>query len=98
MASDRIPCCVPFCRRTADAEKFKGEEIICGKHWRLASATQRRRQSRMARMYRRRFGRNGYWEYPAGSPDRLDAVKLARILEKLWERCKRQAIERAAGL
>ncbi len=83
MPDGRIPCVVPFCRRTADAEKFKDSEIICGKHWRLASPILRRRHSKMARMYRKRFGSNGYWDYPPGSPDRLLAVKLTRICNAL---------------
>lgn len=96
--ADRIPCCVPFCRRTADGTKFEGSEIVCGKHWRLASAPLRRRHGRFARLYRRRFGSNGYWHYPPGSPLRLDAIKLGRICNKLWDRCKAQAVERAAGI
>lgn len=97
--TDRIPCVVPYCRRTASAFKFEGcTEIICGKHWRMASATARRRHSKLARAYPRRFGENGFWEYPSGSADRLAAVKLARIETKAWARCKKQAIEAAAGI
>ena len=34
---DRIPCCVPFCRRTAARAKMPdASEIICGKHGRMA--------------------------------------------------------------
>lgn len=94
----RIPCIVPFCRRTADAAKFAGQEIICGKHWRLASATLRRRHSRMARRYRKHFGDNGWWHYAPGSPERLACVRLARICDALWDRCKAQAIQRAGGI
>jgi hypothetical protein len=95
----RIPCVVPYCRRTADATKFEGcDEIICGKHWRMAPASWRRRHSRMFRTYRRRFGNSGYWEFPAGSPQRIDAVRLHRLCETLWQRCKRAAIEAAAGI
>jgi hypothetical protein len=32
--SKRLPCCVPFCRRTISAEKGFSE-WICPKHWRL---------------------------------------------------------------
>lgn len=94
----RIPCVVPFCRRTADAAKFEGCEIICGKHWRMASGTLRRRHSRLIRRYRRRFGNRPYLEYPAGSPLRIEAVRLDSICQKAWERCKRAAIEAAAGI
>lgn len=33
--SGRIPCINPTCRRTADAAKFAGEEIVCGKCWKV---------------------------------------------------------------
>lgn len=98
MREERIPCSVPFCRRTADAKKFEGQEIICGKHWRLASAVQRRRHSRVARQYRRLFGDQGFWQFPPGSEKRIAAIRLGRICNALWERCKNDAIERAAGI
>lgn len=95
----RIPCVVPFCRRTADATKFGADcEIICGKHWRMAPATWRRRKSKLHRMYRQRFGDRGYWEFPAGSPKRIGAVKLDRLCRASWDQCKRAAIEAAAGI
>jgi hypothetical protein len=95
----RIRCCVPFCRRSAPSERHPGcQEIICGKHWRLASKALRRRRSRILRRYRARFGDRAAWTFPAGSPDRIEAVRLARLDDRLWERCKAQAIERAAGI
>lgn len=95
--SDRLSCCVPFCRRTFKNDEGH-EETICGKHWRLSDQHLRRRRTKMERRYRKRFGKNGYWEYPAGSPARIEAVRLWNIIDRLWERCKRQAIERAAGI
>lgn len=95
--TDRLPCCVPFCRRT-----FKNDEgfveMICGKHWRMASQVKRRRRTRLFRAYRKRFGDNDYWNYPAGSPQRIAAVRLHRLCQKAWQSCKRDAIERAAGI
>lgn len=82
----RIPCVVPFCRRTADEKKLVGcSEIICGKHARMAPRTLRLRYRKLQRRYRKNLGG-------------LEGVKLARILDKLWERYKRAAIEAAAGL
>ena len=96
---DRIPCCVPFCRRTASRAKFPGcTEIICGKHWRMAPQVWRRRRSKLERMYKKRFGNNPPWMYPGGSPNRLAAVKLDHLIHALWERCKHRAIESAAGI
>jgi hypothetical protein len=99
MTADRIKCCVPFCRRTAPAEKFKGcKEIICGKHGRMAPRTLRLRYRKLSRRYRRNLGGLEYWDHPSGSPKRLEGIKLARILDKLWERYKASAIEAAGGL
>lgn len=95
--SDRISCCVPFCRRT-----FKNDEghteVICRKHWRLASPYMRCRKTKFFRLYRKRFGETPYWQYPAGSPQRLEALRIDKICERIWKACKKQAIERAAGI
>jgi hypothetical protein len=72
MADDaRLPCCVPFCRRTT-ARNFV--EWICGEHWRLTNKNWRRKFF----LFRRRRRHD------------LEA--------RMWQRLKRQAIERAAGL
>ena len=96
----RICCCIPFCRRTRKPWEGMNEtsEWICGKHWPLVSKTLRRRDSLFLRRYKKRFGTNSFWCYPAGSPDRIEAARLARLCEMSWERCKKQAIERAAGI
>ena len=97
--TERIPCCVPFCRRTAPQEKFPGcTEIICGKHGRMASRVLRLRYRKIFRRYRRDLGGKEYWDYPAGSPLRIKGVRLARILDELWTRFKNSAIEAAAGI
>src|SRR5262249_21584816 len=93
--TERTYCCVPYCRHTS--RKFTSE-WICGEHWRGVPKASRRRLSMVRRRYRRRFGDNGFWEYPAGSPDRLPAVRLDRLWRWCWERCKRIAIERGVGL
>ncbi len=99
MKPGRIPCVVPFCRRTADEKKFVGcTEIICGKCARKAPRVLRLRYRRLFRRYRNRLGGLEYWDHPAGSPLRLEGVKLARILDKLWERYKSAAIEASAGI
>lgn len=56
-APDRIACCIPFCGRTAARSGKFGdcEEIICGKHYRLASATLRRRLTKVRRIAGRTF-------------------------------------------
>jgi hypothetical protein len=62
------------------------------------STVLRRRKSRLFRRYRHLYGDNGFWHFPPGSPKRLAAIKLDRLCRKAWERCKRAAIERAAGI
>ncbi len=97
--NDRIPCCVPYCRRTAAREKFPGcTEIICGKHARMAPRTIRLRYRKLFRRYRKNLGGMEYWEHPAGSLLRIEGVRLARILDRLWERYKAAAIQAAAGI
>lgn len=96
--SDRLSCCVPFCKRTRHNREGYSSEWICGPHWRAIRPALRRRKSFIFRRYKRRFGRNGYWAYPAGSPDRLEAVRLDRLCDKVWDSCKKAAIERAAGI
>lgn len=86
----RLACCVPFCRRTFKNGKLgapweDGVEIICGKHWRLGSAILRRRHSRLQRLHTR--GIRGVAR---------EKVEYLRWL--CFQRIKRQAIERAAGI
>jgi hypothetical protein len=47
----RIACEIPFCRRTAPAEKYGDDaQIICGKCWRLADPATRRENRRLYRL------------------------------------------------
>lgn len=94
---DRINCCVPFCKRTRH-NRDNTSEWICAVHWPTCPTHLKRRKYKLFRMYKRRFGSNGYWAYPAGSPNRIAAVKLDKLCNLAWERCKRAIIERAAGL
>lgn len=93
----RVHCCVPHCKRS-----YKNDdahvETLCGKHWRLASPILRKRAARLFRAYRKRFGNNHFSAYPAGSARRLEAVRLHNLCFQMWERCKKQAIERAMGI
>lgn len=79
---ERISCAVPYCRRTAPADKFEpGSRIICGKHWRLGDERPRRAYS----LAKKRLKATGLERY-------------LRIVHNCWERVLRQAIERAAGI
>ena len=98
----RISCCVPFCKRTRGDWKHdklvEGSEWICQDHWPLVPKHYRRRDGKSMRRYTKKFGRTQFWEYPAGSPQRIEAVRLARLCDKSWRICKRIAIERAVGI
>lgn len=77
----RIRCCVPGCGRTFKREGDE-EEVVCGKHWRLADA----RLRRVITMVRRKARRLG-WSHA-----------LACTHDRLWYKCRDQAIERAMGI
>ena len=77
--SERIGCCVPFCRRTRLNPGFN--EWICGKHWAVIAKDRRRVYGRLKGRWRR-FG------------DPRDQARAWRI----WDRLKREAIERAVGI
>ena len=83
--TDRVRCVVPFCRRTYKPTDHDPEEVMCGKHYRLASPILRRRMSRVRRIARKTM-------------DMSKLRRLAVIDNSLWERVKKQAIEAAAGL
>lgn len=93
----RVHCCVPHCKRSYKSYDAN-VETICGKHWRLASPILRKRSVRLFRMYRNRFGDNHFSAYPGGSEKRLAAVRLHNLCSKIWDRCKKQVIERAMGI
>lgn len=88
--TDRITCCIPFCRHTRGNRKGQrpiadGNEWICGEHWRLVSTVIKRRRAKLKR-YRKRL-------YPGPKVERLFDID-----DRLWEVAKKQAIERAAGI
>ena len=93
----RLTCCVPFCRRTT-ANKEGFEEWICRDHWMAVPKSHRRRKSNLGRRYTKKFGNTQFWEYQAGSKQRLEAVRLMRLWTTAWRICKRIAIERAVGI
>ncbi len=101
--SDRIPCCVPYCRRTASRTKFvDSEEIICGPHWRAIPAPIRARRRQLqarARKVERLLMRRGFRHKP-GLVTKVDGMQRAfdRLWARHWEQLKAAAIETAAGV
>ena len=101
MREGRIPCCVPFCRRTAP-DLGDGSEILCRRHYTMASKTLGRRLARLGRMmvaYHRLWER--VWETaPEEERGRIlgRVLKAGRAHRRTWEAIKRSATEAAAGL
>ncbi|KAB0269007.1 hypothetical protein FEZ63_02555 [Microvirga brassicacearum] len=56
--SDRISCCVPFCRRTRKND-LGFLEWICGDHWRGVPKPMRQAYGRVTRRFRRGLGEYG---------------------------------------
>lgn len=88
--SVRLPCVVPFCKRTMppevmailNGEPIHATECVCAKHWPLLRAERRRVWLRAKRAWRNNPG------------DR----RLTRRFGRLWSRLTRDAIEVAAGI
>lgn len=77
MSDDRLPCVVPFCRRTAARERYPGaSEWICGKHWPQTRA-------RLRRLYRRAVARF----------KREPSERGHRRCLRLWEALKAEAMQ-----
>ena len=95
---NRLPCWVPFCRRTvARTGKFEHcTEIICGKHWRLVRRSRRLTYDRL----RREIDRDPrpFWKMSPGAPERLRRIKVDRLVDRMWARAKAEATERAMGI
>lgn len=95
MKDGRIPCCVPFCRRTAKDTGERGQEIICAKHWRLANKDLTTRYKKAQKKLAPRM---------EADPDTLpedevkDIIKELGWMQMMWREIKRQAIERAVGI
>lgn len=98
--TERLRCCVPFCRRTFKREPGDSDdvEIICGIHWRLSPKSWRRRITMLRRRRRKLYGDTPHWEFPAGSEARINSYRLDLLRHKLWLRCKQAAIEIAGGI
>lgn len=96
----RIACCVPFCRRTLRNDRGFAE-WICGKHWAAVRKVTKRRRRIAERAAERACARLDalYIECGFFNEAQLTRIRAARRLSAaLWDRCKTEAIERAAGI
>lgn len=102
MKPGRVPCVVPFCKRTCSADKGWAE-FICQTHWPMVSKqTKRRRRladkasARADMRFNQTCMRRGVSQWTSSEEARIEAAR--RLARALWERCKREAIERALGI
>lgn len=79
---DRIRCEVPFCRRTAPAAKFEPGTQI------ICGKCWRLGDKRYRRLY---SAANKKWK-------KTGIERFAWLKHQAWERVRKQAIERAAGI
>jgi len=100
--TDRIRCVVPFCQRTIAAAKLEPDnEWLCQIHWRLVPATVKRRKRLADRIWNRANAtfmrlydeQGGFQEHQYRR-----ALAALDVRRSAWERCKREAIEGAAGI
>jgi hypothetical protein len=87
----RSPCVVIGCRRTFKSEGG-ASEFICGKHFRLAD-------KRVLRAFRKLCRATKGIDYDNAPPERQAWLRRKFAQEdRLWDRIKRQATERAVGI
>ncbi len=117
--TDRISCCVPFCKHTRGLHKDETElphEWICARHWRAVTRKLRRLKSRTeaayvaAKIKCEAVEREGMAcaRSHHGGIDRAIIDRFCEAADRLnrkgaqcmrvWERCKRAAIEAAGGI
>lgn len=92
MSGKRIVCCVPHCRRST--ARFESGEIICEKHYRLVDRKLKKRRARV----RARDKRNHQPGRIITALIKLRILRAAQTDAMIWERMKKQAIERAMGI
>lgn len=96
----RLACCVPGCRRTVEVGRFR--EWVCGRHWPLVAPRLRRRYN-MAKRLEKRASQRFLRQYAAQGnrfhwPQHRRWEVMRDLTDRLWQRCKVEAIERAMGI
>lgn len=88
---DRIPCVNLSCRRTAAADKFPGQEIVCAKCWPTVPKALRRRhtqtKARCAKLLRKL---NRLHDQGKISADRADKIWTTANMQRVaaWRQIK----------
>ncbi len=107
MTTIRLRCCVPHCKHTrgprkGDTEPLReGGEWICGKHWMALPKQTRRVRYRVERQVEKAVAAEPlvreWWRLPKGEA-RIAALNLWRRYDRIWQACKKQAIEIGMGI
>ena len=92
----RLHCCVPFCRRTKTPQD-RYAEWVCPTHWTGVDPRLRRLFRACKKAANKATWRNPRWGWAVKDLDPVASHAVEREA-RVWARCKRQAIERAAGL
>lgn len=85
--TDRIPCCVEGCKRTADPAKYDGStEIICAKHWAKVPQVMKARYRQMRARWRKAYRR---WEKdPENQQLKRIYWRVVRLESRNWQAIK----------
>lgn len=87
----RKPCIVPFCACSVAHMPHLGSEVICPKHWRLIPRADRRAYNDKKRAVVAKMCS----ESAAAS---AELFKEVTEVNRLWNKLKRQVIEKAVGI
>lgn len=95
----RVPCIVPGCKRGTTRLQPLGEdqvalehpdrpgnEWICGPHWRRVPLYLKRRRTKLTKRWERLNPTHCFWHLKPGSLARLDALRLEKLIPRLWDR------------
>lgn len=95
---ERLPCVVPFCRRTIARVVPTDTECICQRHFRLCLLKRRRRYSQRRAQLAAAIEVNLRCAREHGGlrdEDVDEEMRLRRIVQRLWGALKQEAIGKA---
>jgi hypothetical protein len=102
IAAGRQPCVIPGCRRTFKPEGHR--ETICRNHWLMVPSSRRRVYSRVRKAWEHAASvYSGLAQVAGDHRAKFEAaeqefLRIDNRADRLWERIKRQIIERAVGI
>jgi hypothetical protein len=97
--SDRIPCCIPDCRRTFKRTPGESDDVItmCGRHWRMGDQPLRDRHKQLRKRARWFERKVKYGHKISKRPKFEDAHnRAAWAAHRAWHRVKDDVIIKAA--